>query len=219
MITVVGSPAWRDAEPAGPVGRACEIAIAAAGRDARVELVGRIGDDPVGDALLHALARRGVGHAAVLRDPGRPTFRAAVPVEPDEVDVAGDLPYPSPVPSPLPGPRLEPADVALGLRYLDTFSVLVVADDLPVEILPVATEAAAFAGARLVVLVPAGLAPPAGLPGDATILAAPGAADDGEFGTLVGAYAAALDQGLDPDAAFRAATGAAGWEAVPVDAG
>ena len=43
MIVVVGAPAWREAEPAGPDGRACRIALAAAERGSGVELIGRSG--------------------------------------------------------------------------------------------------------------------------------------------------------------------------------
>ena len=69
MIVVVGTPAWRPTEPAAPAGLACGIALAAAAHGAAVELVGRTGDDPAGDALLIALAHAGVGHVARLRDP------------------------------------------------------------------------------------------------------------------------------------------------------
>ena len=85
--------------------------------------------------------------------------------------------------------------------------MLVVVEDVPLEALPFAVDAAAFAGAHLVLLVPAGVLPPADLPADATVLAAPDGPDDGEFGTLVGVYAAALDRGMGPADAFRAATG------------
>ena len=56
--------------------------MAAAAPRAAVEIVGRVGDDPDGDALMIALARAGVGHVAVLRDPARrrrSCRRAAVP--------------------------------------------------------------------------------------------------------------------------------------------
>lgn len=218
MITVVGIPAWRDDEPAGPAGRACDIAAAAAERGSRVELVGRAGDDPAGDRLMLALAGAGVGHAAVLRDPARPTPRVAAPVEPDAVDPVSDADL-EVAPPVVPGPRLEPEDVLLGLRYLVDFSVLVVVEDVPLEALPFAVDAAAFAGAHLVLLVPAGVLPPADLPADATVLAAPDGPDDGEFGTLVGVYAAALDRGIGPADAFRAATGGGSWEVAPADAG
>jgi hypothetical protein len=177
-----------------------------------------VGDDPAGDQLLLSLARASVGHVAVLRDPARPT-PVVGPPEPGEED-----PFPDASSgaagadgaAPTDGPRLEPEDVALGLSYLTEFDVLVVTDTVPPGILPVAVEAASFAGARLVALVGPG---PVGieLPGDALVLEAPGP-DSGAFGALVGRLAAGMDRGLDPQDALREATGAAGWEAVADDA-
>ena len=72
-------------------------------------------------------------------------------------------------------------------------------------------DGAAFSGAHLVVLVPPDRPLPGGLPPEATVLAAPEVADDGAFAALVGGYAAALDLGDEPAAAFRAAMREAGW--------
>ena len=216
MIVVVGPPAWRGGEPGRPAGRTCEIALAAAGTGARAELVGRVGDDPDGDRLLIALAQANVGHAAVLRDPTRPTPVLAAPPEPEPepeeafADAEPATPDPGRPPAPA-GPHLQPADVALGLQYLTAFGVLVVADDAPPEVLPACVDGAAFAGASLVVLVREGTAPPLDLPAAATVLEAP-ARDDGAFGALVGLYAARLDAGDDPAQAFSAALGE-GWAA------
>jgi pfkB family carbohydrate kinase len=220
VIVVIGIPAWRAAAPAAPAGRACEIAVSAARRGARVELVGRTGDDAAGDALLLALSQAGVGHVAMLRDPARSTPVVALAPDADPAagpaslgDRAGDL-HPAGGSSVTPTPRLEAADVALGLQYLTTFEVVVVADGVPEAAIPVAVDAAGFADAHLIVLVPAGSAVPALLPATTTVLAAPDEADDGAFAALVGAYAAALDGGATPAAAFAAATGDAGWEAL-----
>jgi hypothetical protein len=78
-------------------------------------------------------------------------------------------------------------------------------------VIPVAAEAAEFAGAHLVVLVGEGSAPPDGLPADALVLQAPTEDLDGAFATLVGVYAAGRDAGQAPEAAFVAARGDA-WE-------
>lgn len=180
-----------------------------------MEIVGRAGDDRVGDALLVALAQAGVGHAAVLRDPVVPTPLLAPLPEADAADLLADAPVPVGVAIPG-GPRLEWADVALGLSYLTAFGVLVVADDAPAVVLPACVDGAAFTGAYLVVLVPAGRRLPDGLPAEATVLAAPDVADDGAFAALVGAYAAALDSGEDPAAAFRSAAGVTGWAGAEV---
>src|SRR4051794_34548379 len=118
MIVVVGTPAWNGSDPPAPAGLACEVAVAAASRGRRVELVGRIGDDAAGDALVIALARAGVGHAAVLRDPSRPTALLTPSTQTDDAVAAPDDstdPFAS-------APRLEPADVSLALSYLTTFA-------------------------------------------------------------------------------------------------
>ncbi|OGO55956.1 MAG: hypothetical protein A2V85_03995 [Chloroflexi bacterium RBG_16_72_14] len=218
MIVVVGTAAWDPGPPAVPAGRACSVALAAAGQGARVELVGRIGDDAAGDDLLLALARAGVGHVAVLRDPSRATPMAARPaVDDDSMDdeaagepaESGSEPGAASVAMP-DAPRLEPADVALGLQYLTSFEVLVVTEEVPASVLPACVEAAQYAGARLIVSVPASGAEPTDLPPDATVLAAP--ESDGEaFAGLIGSYAVALDRGDAPEAAFGAAT-SGGWE-------
>jgi sugar/nucleoside kinase (ribokinase family) len=221
VIVVVGNPAWRPSAPAVPAGRAADIAVAAAGRGARVELVGRTGDDPAGDALMVALSAAGVGHVAVLRDPARPTL--VVEDGPDQpaddemlLEPAGRDDQRGPVATSPPdqAPQLEPEDVALGLQYLTAFDVIVVTDGTPGSVIPVAADAAAFAGAHLVVLVPSVGHDPASLPATATVLAAPAGPDDGAFAAVVGAYAAELDRGADPGAAFAAAMQGAGWEAL-----
>ena len=206
MIVVVGNPGWRAAEPAGPAGRACAIAVAAAANGAAVELVGRAGDDPHGDALMLGLARAGVGHVAILRDPARPT-PVIDPVTPDDSDtsVTADVAPSAVRPAPGDAPRLEPADVALGLQYLTAFSVLVVTDDAPPAVLPVAVEAAAYTGAHLVLLLGADAPAPDGLPDHSTVLAVPVDDPDGAFAQVVGAYAAAVDGGAAPADAFTGA--------------
>jgi sugar/nucleoside kinase (ribokinase family) len=218
MITIVGTLEWRPTEPAGPAGRACGIALAAAAAGARVELVGRVGDDPAGDQLLLSLARASVGHAAVLRDPARPT-PVAGPPEPGDEDPFTDAARGAAGAdraAPVDGPRLEPEDVALGLSYLTEFDVLVVTDTVPPGILPVAVEAASFAGAQLVVLVRAAHRVPE-VPARAVVLETPGV-DDGAFGQLVGRMCASLDRGLAPDVALRGAVADGGWEPTPDDA-
>jgi hypothetical protein len=215
MIVVVGTPAWRPTEPAAPAGLACGIALAAAAHGAAVELVGRTGDDPAGDALLIALAHAGVGHVALLRDPARPTPLVEPEAEAEEVDLladeADDADVADDVSPTVAGPRLEAPDVDLGLRYLTAFAVIVVTDDALDAALAVATEAAAFASAHLVVLVREGSDLPPDIPATATVLAAPRSDPDGAFAASVGSYAAGLDAGRTPDEAFRAAL-AAGWE-------
>jgi ribokinase len=216
VIVIIGGLAWRATDPVGPAGRACDVAIAAATAGAQVEIVGRVGDDPTGDELLIGLARAAVGHAAVLRDPARPTPLVHGAVEPMDEDPFNDPSGEPPgdaadaVPTDL---QLDAADAALGLRYLTGFDVLVATDDVPEVVLPVCLSAADFAGSHLVVLVrPGGQVPE--LPSRAIALGAP-AADDGAFGRMVGRLCAELDRGIAPSDALRNAVADGGWETVP----
>ncbi len=190
MIVVLGRPGL-DAEDG--IGRpAGLIALAATRAGGRVELVGSVGDDADGDAVIVELGRAGVGHAAVLRDPGGST-----PREDDEDD--GSM------------PRLDADDVGLGLGYLAECQVLVVAEPLSAEQMLVVTDAAAYHRAALVVLTDAGAAPPTDVPDDATLLEMP-AEDSGAFSELVGRYAALLDAGRPAPDAWRDAIDEGGWE-------
>jgi hypothetical protein len=65
VIVVVGD-LRADARPPS----AASIAAQLAGRRSAVEIVGLVPGDPSGDRQLLELAKRGVGHAAVLRSPG-----------------------------------------------------------------------------------------------------------------------------------------------------
>lgn len=219
MLVVIGSPAWRSSEPPVPAGRVCAIALAAADDGAAVELVGRVGDDPEGDRLLHALTRARVGHTAVLRDPARRTPVQADASLADDDDVLGSTGDGPVRAGALPGdsaaPALEAGDVELAMRYLPSFRVVVVADDVPEAVLPAAVAGASFAEASLVVVIPAGGRVPAVVPPGATVLEAPPTPDAGELASLVGRYAAALDRGMAPAEAFRSAAGTGGWSEAP----
>src|SRR5665811_1189252 len=91
MLAVVGSPSFMPGSmpdaAADAGGLAAGIARAAAAAGAEVQLIGKVGDDPAGDAVLLALARGGVGHIALLRDAGRATPVASpVDIEVDPVE-------------------------------------------------------------------------------------------------------------------------------------
>jgi hypothetical protein len=222
VIAVVGRLAGHPGEEGGVAGRAWEIAVAAAGRGARVEVVAKLGDDPIGDRVLLALTRAGVGHAAILRDPGHPTPVAAAVATlasgeigedhaPAELIVA-DVPARGDVPGsgPADGLPLAPGDLELALSYLTDASVIVLADPAP-DLLPVAVDGAGFAGAALVIIgdpsaIPAGEAPAA------TVLAPPAEDPGGAFAALVAEYAVELDAGRDPASAWSAATRRLGAE-------
>lgn len=245
MIVVIGSPAY--AAPAEPgdapaAGLAAAIATASATSGAEVQLVGRVGDDRPGDALLLALAARGVRHAAVIRDAGRPTRRAPalapdedeplVPIAPiDEAAAAGETDRaagadgaatPPPVRAPRPAtgepegeaPGLDAGDLALALGYLVDARVVVVAEPLADDAAVVVADAAAFTDAALVAIVLQDAVVPPAFDG-ATVLVAPEDDAAGAFARLVGRFAAALDTGASPGEAFERARSADGWEASP----
>lgn len=228
MIVVIGSAAYLpDPAAAGrAVGFAPEIAAAAAAAGAAVELLARVGEDGAGDELLLALARSGVGHLAVLRDPARPT--ALAPAAPQdamgddddpvqellaEVEATSAAESGAPVP-PVPpvAPALEPADLSLGLRYLRDFRVVVAVEPIADGGAAVIAEAASFADAVLVVVARPG-GPTSEAYARATLLEAPADDAEGAFARLVGGYAAALDRGVPPGDAFRAAAEVGGWQA------
>jgi len=230
MLAVVGSPSFTPGSIAGPdgdvAGLAAAIALAAAAAGAEVQLVGKVGDDPAGDAVLLALARGAVGHLALLRDPGQPTPIAPPAVS--ETDPVGEEPVvallaraeapdddaitPSAgVASSSSGLVLEPADISLGLRYIREFRVLVATGPLDAPSVGVVADAAAFVDAALVLVTPPGRAA-TGLPGSAEfrVLVATGPLDEPSVGVVADAAAfveAALVLVTPPG---RAATGLPG---------
>jgi sugar/nucleoside kinase (ribokinase family) len=210
VIVVVGLPVAVSSEGVtSPAGTAARVALAAAAAGAGVQLVGKVGDDPAGDAVLLALARGGVGHVAVLRDPSRAT--PVVPTAPsDDGDPFADGDDGSAVPVAAsgdgPAPTLEPADVELALRYLTDFRCLVLAEPLPEGVVRVAAEAARYSGAELVVVAGSAVASTWNLPAEALVLGAPDHDRDGDFARVLGDLAAAVDRGLTAAAALTEVT-------------
>ena len=216
MIVVIGQPLFLAMDGgAAAVGMPARIALAAAGNGRSVQLVGKAGEDPDGDAVVLALARGGVGHVALLRDAGMSTPRAPevaddietadeaiTTADPDALGVAQDD-----------RPLLDAGDVELALRYLTNFSVVVLGDQADEQIVGVVAAATGWAGAMLIVVVPPGATVPEALPADAIVFEAPDSDPDGVFAAMVGSFAAALDDGDDPAAAFRTTVAAEGWTA------
>ncbi len=214
MIVVVGRPAGRVNDgvitAAGAVSRVA-LAAAAAGRS--VQLVGKIGDGPAADAIVLDLARHGVDHAALLRDP---TWTTSIEQDPELeggliLDDAPAVDRPVGSASDVPASRLDPADVELGLRYLTDFRVVVVAEASPIGVIVVAAEAARWNASRLILVTDPQGEIPADLPDDAIVLEAPGSDPDGVFADLVGTLAAGLDGSAEPGEAFRASIAVDGW--------
>jgi hypothetical protein len=190
------------------------IARAAKAAGAQVEIVGKVGEDAAGGAVLIDLATAGIGHVAILRDAGRATGEAPPAAKPevapfDDLENAPLSPAPS-EPSADP-PTLDAADVELALRYLPDYRVVVVAQPLADPALHAAAAAARWANAALVVIVRAGSVPPASVGADATVIEAPAADPDDAFARIVGEYAAALDRGDSAADAFAAASSGTGW--------
>jgi hypothetical protein len=225
---VVGVPSIRPDPATGrgdPAGLAARIALATAAAGSAVQLAGTVGDDPAGDEVMLTLARAGVRHDAVLRDPD-----VATPLEPEDPALEAEARVPSgAVPvgigtsaetghrtvgaAPAPAPALDAADLGLCLSYLREFAVIVVAEPLDPSGLAAIAGAAAFAGAELVVVARAGW-PDVDVPLAATVLEAPEVDPDDEFARLVARFAISLERGADPGDAFRAALAGTGWEAV-----
>jgi hypothetical protein len=221
MIVVIGRPTGRVADGAvAASGMSSRVALSAAGVGRAVQLVGRVGDDPTADAVVLDLARGGVGHVALLRDGTR-----ATPLEPpgpdgtevDDADDETELAAPDPHAA-SGGPALEAADVELGLRYLTEFAVLVIAEPVDDATSAVVAEAAGWGDARLIVILPRDVSVPEGLPADAVVFEAPEADPDGVFAAFVGHFAAGLDDGAEPEVAFRGSLGSDGWSEATEDA-
>ncbi|HEY8437466.1 MAG TPA: hypothetical protein VIK65_02530 [Candidatus Limnocylindrales bacterium] len=204
---------------ASATGLPVSVARAAADAGAAVQLIGKVGEGPDGDAVLLDVAAAGIGHVAVLRDAeavpvadtsgddGRTDVSIDQLSEIDEGD-DGNASRRAPRSTPI----LEAADLELALRYLPEYSVVVVAEPLDADALRAVVAAAGWGGARLVVIG-------AGddLPDDATVLEAPDDDAESAFADAVGRYAAALDRGVEPREAFAAASTGAGWEPVRAD--
>ncbi len=115
------------------------------------------------------------------------------------------------------GPAIDAADVDLGLRYLTEFGVVVVAEPARADVITVVSDAARWAEARMVLVISAGSPVPDDLPADVIVFEAPVDDPDGAFTDLVGSFAAALDDGIEPEEAFQASIGSDGWTGVTDD--
>ena len=213
MLVVVGSPAARFVgSELRAAGIAADVARAIASGGGAVQIVGRVGEDAAGDAVLLDLAGAGVDHVAVLRVAGETT-----PLIPE--DGGDDLPAgtvladerPTTEPS-MQGLPLDAADLDLALRYLPDYRVIVITAGLDGAAIATVVAAAGWSEARLIVLVD-GRGEPGDLPSDATVLEQPADAD-AAFAALIARYAIELDRGTDPGAAFATASSDAGWASV-----
>ena len=222
MIVVVGSPIARRAATgvrAAGLPAAISREIVAAG--ATVQLVGKLGEGPDGDAVALSLAADGIGHVALQRisAPVAVGIGAASGVDDGSLDAlaglgaADDGTADTAAGADLPtGVPLEAADLELALRYLPDYRVVVLAQSLDEPALAAAREAARWAGAQVIEVTAPGQEGTA--LDDATVLEAPAEDAEGAFASLVGRYAAALDAGTPPADAFAGASAGVGWAAV-----
>jgi sugar/nucleoside kinase (ribokinase family) len=210
VIVVVGSPIGRVSDGAiAAAGMSSRVALAAARAGAAVQVVGKTGDDETADGVVLDLVRGGVGHVALLRDGSRPTPLEAA----DDVDTAAETAPADPVD----GLAIDAADVDLGLRYLTAFEVVVIAEPAPPDLVTVVADAARWSEARMVLVLASGSSVPDHLPVDVVVFEAPDADPDGVFADLVGSFAAALSDGVEPGEAFRASVDSDGWTEVAAD--
>jgi hypothetical protein len=211
VIVVVGAiAAAGTGTDTTPSGLAAGIALAAAAAGARVEVVSRLGEDAAGDALLLAFAAAGVGHVATLRDavhatPVTPPVDE--PVDPDAMDEPDDGSAPTGAATPTAAdsttrPTLDAADVGLAMRYLADYRVIVVVHPRDAGIVREVVAATSWASAHLVCVTLPDAPVPTEVPADAVVLAA--ADDAAGLAGMLGRYAAAVDAGELPEAAFRA---------------
>jgi hypothetical protein len=207
VIVVIGSTYLRgDGPDAVPDGLAGRLVLAAASAGAAVELIAKLGDDPAGDAVLIALARAGVGHVAVLRDPVHPTAQRPVIEEviADPIE-GGEAPATWTVEPGL-APDLDADDVGLALRYLTEFRV-VVAVHPTAGITREVAAAAAWGNAHLLIVTRPGDPAPTAIPAGSVVLeATDDGVEDSSIGSRLGVYAAAVDRGAAPGDAFAALT-------------
>lgn len=212
MIVVVGNPIARAPDSGGGLaGIPAQAAAAAVRAGATVQLVGKAGEDRAGDDLMLALARAGVGHVALLRDPAHATpIVDAVDPDDETLDPTAEPARVRPADA-AERPSLDAADVELALRYLADYTTVVIAEPQPDAIVTIVVDGAAFAGAALVLVVAgagagARLTPPA----SAVVFEAPPDDPDGAFATMLGELAAAIDRGTPVAAAFREIEGRLG---------
>ncbi|HLY13638.1 MAG TPA: hypothetical protein VKR24_04765 [Candidatus Limnocylindrales bacterium] len=222
MIVVIGSPSLLPADPGGrpaAAGPAVDVARGATDAGSSVQLIGKIGDDPAGDALLLALADAGIGHVAILRDPARATpvaqpaadeFEPMLPGDDDQGEAASRRAVAEPRPGSL--PTIDAGDLDLALRYLPDHQVVIVAERLDPEALAVVAADCSYVGAALAIILEAGGPGSTDLPPEATAFEAPASDPDGVFGRTIGRFGAALEQGLGGAAALAQATTGGGWQ-------
>lgn len=158
----------------GTGGKGGNQAVAAARMGARVQLLGRVGEDRDGEAVLADLTAAGVGVSLVRRSPGAATGRAFVTVDDDGRNCI--------VVAPGANAEVSPDDVEVALRGAGPWSVVVLQAEIPLPTVQAAVAATASASARAVV----NLAPYAPLPDRTLALCDPLVVNESEVAELTG---------------------------------
>lgn len=144
VVVIIGSPTAEPDASGGhsASGLAVRVARGLVQRGERVELLGRVGADAVGDEAILSLARDGIGHVALLRDPSLVTPMSGVSS----------------------GISIDAGDVQLGLRYLTNFSTVLLIDPLDASVVQQVADDAAYVGAQMIVVAAGALAAEGALP-------------------------------------------------------
>ncbi|MDA8301793.1 MAG: ribokinase [Actinomycetota bacterium] len=123
-------------------GKGANQALAAAKCGARVELLSRVGDDPMGKARLEQLTEEGVGTTRVLVTPGVASGVAVITLTPDgENDI---------IVAPGAYARLSPADMEGASEQIGRATVLLAQFEVPMETVTRAVQLAS-GGAQVVI--------------------------------------------------------------------
>ena len=132
VVVIIGSPnAERDADGGHRAsGLAVRVARGLVQHGERVELIGRVGADSIGDEAILSLARDGISHVALLRDPSLVT----------------------PISGASSGIAIDAGDAQLGLRYLTNFAAVLLIDPLDASVVEQVAEDAAYVGAQMIVV-------------------------------------------------------------------
>jgi ribokinase len=125
-----------------PGGKGANQAVAAARLGAQVTLVGRVGNDPYGFALMEHLAREPIGELAIERDRDRPSGVAIVLVGQDGQNMITVLPGCN--------SAVGKREVARAVNALTEHSLLLVQLEIPADTVCCAIERAHAVGARIV---------------------------------------------------------------------
>lgn len=174
-------------------GKGNNQAIAAARAGGQVTMIGRVGADPFGDALLAALAREGIDARHVLRDAAHGTGVALI-----VVDAEGDN---SIIVVPRANRALTPEDVDRAAEAIAACDVLLLQLEIPLEVAACAARVAKGAG-RTVILNPA---PAQRVPSDLLAAVDILVPNEGEAAALAGLESRGVEGAWQAARALRAA--------------